>query len=204
VHLGKEAHGMLIDERTAGDCDKLKRRIRSEPDAQQRDRYRAALLAIEGQSTLTIMTTLARSRGFVQRWAYAYRQGGVEAITQKSCGGTKPKLDTSQQNEFITRFKAGPTEADGELCTLRGKDAVRILADEFGVQYSLTGAYQLLHRNGLSCLRPRPQHRKNDLKTMDTWLKDAPLLSKACEKNTLANKSKSGSKTKRDLASKAR
>lgn len=195
---------MLITERNQGDCDELKRRARHEPDALQRDRYRAVLLAIEGHETLVIATTLARSREFVQRWAYVYRDGGIEAMTQKPRGGTKPKLDAPQQIEFVTRFKAGPTEADGELCTLRGKDAVRILDAEFGVQYSLTGAYQLLHRNGLSCLRPRPQHRKNDLKTMETWLKDAPLLSKACVKNTLTSKSKSGSKTKRDSANKAR
>ena len=195
---------MRIKERNEGDGDKLKRLIDREPDAQQRDRFRAALLAVEGNTTLAIAVILARSRKFVQRWAYRYRDKGIEAITQKPRGGTKPKLDAPQQIKFITRFKAGPIEADGERCTLRGKDAVRILADEFGVQYSLNGAYQLLHRNGLSCLRPRPQHRKNDLKTMETWLKDAPLLFNVCEKNMLTNKSKSGSKTKRDSASKAR
>ncbi len=195
---------MRIKERTPGDCDELKRRIHREPDAQQRDRFRSSLLAIEGNTTLAIAATLARSRKFVQRWVYRYRDGGITAMTQKPLGGAKPKLDALQQIEFITRFKAGPIEADGELCTLRGKDAVRILADEFGVQYSLTGAYQLLHRNGLSCLRPRPRHRKNDLKTMEIWLKEAPLLSKACAKNMLTNKSKSGSRMKRGLVNKAR
>ena len=195
---------MRIKERIQGDRGELKRRIHREPDAQQRDRFRSALLAIEGNTTLAIADTLARSRKFVQRWAYRYRDGGITTMTQKPLGGAKPKLDISQQIEFITRFKAGPIEADGELCTLRGKDAVRILADEFGVQYSLTGAYQLLHRNGLSCLKPRPRHRKNDLKTMELWLKEAPLLSKACAKNTLTNKSKSGSRMKRASANKAR
>ena len=78
---------MHIDERNTGDCDELNRRIRGESDAAQRDRYRAALLAIEGHETQTIMTMLARSRGFVQRWAYAYRDGGIEAIAVQPCGG---------------------------------------------------------------------------------------------------------------------
>jgi len=103
---------MHISERTAGDRRRLAGLIRRERDAEQRDRYRAALLAIEQQSTRTIMTMTARSRGFVQRWAYAYRDGGIEAIAARPCGGSQPKLDAARQAEFIARFKAGPTEAD--------------------------------------------------------------------------------------------
>ena len=196
---------MQIEERIPDDCGALNRRIRGELNAEQRDRYRAALLAIEGHATLAIMTTLARSRGFVQRWAYAYRDGGIEAIAQQPRGGSKPKLDMARQAAFIARFKAGPIpETDGALCTLRGRDAVRILAREYGVAYSLNGAYQLLHRNGLSCLKPRPRHRKNDPQAMEQWLDNAPLLSSVCEMSTLANGSKSGFRTKPDSANRAR
>lgn len=56
-----------------------------------------------------------------------------------------------------------------------GKDAGRILEEQFGVQYTLDGAYDLLHRLGFSCLTPRPKHRKNDLQPMQQWLDDAPF-----------------------------
>jgi transposase len=72
---------------------------------------------------------------------------------------------------------AGPTERDGGVCTLRGRDAVRILQQEFGVSYSLEGVYDLLERLNLSCLKPRPRHRKNDPQAMKTWLERAPFLS---------------------------
>ncbi len=68
----------------------------------------------------------------------------------------------------------GMQGADAGLCTLRGKDAQRILADEFGVNYSLGDAIGL----GLSCLKPRLRHRKNDPEAMRQWVQDAPLLSK--------------------------
>ena len=196
---------MQIEERTPDDGDELKRRIRGELNAEQRDRYRVVLLAIEGHETLAIMTTLARSRGFVQRWAYAYRDGGIDAIAAKARGGSKPKLDAAKQARFIARFRGGPIpEADGALCTLRGRDAVRILAQEYGVAYSLNGAYQLLHRHGLSCLKPRPRHRKNDPQAMEQWLDNAPLFSSVCEMNMPTNGSRSGSRTKRDSANRAR
>ena len=71
---------------------------------------------------------------------------------------------------------AGPTQADDGVCTLRGADARRILAGEFGVQMTLSGVYDLMHRLNLSCLKPRPRHRKNDPQAAADWLEQAPLL----------------------------
>ena len=62
------------------------------------------------------------------------------------------------------------------MCTLRGLDAVRILAAEFGATYSLAGAYALLHRLGYSCLSPRPVHERNDPAATDAFRERAPLL----------------------------
>lgn len=194
---------MHIKARDSGDLSHLKRRIRHEHDAEQRDRYRVALLAIDGHATQTIMTMLSRSRGFVQRWAYAYRDAGIDAIARRPCGGSEPKLDPAMEAAFIKRFKSGPTDADG-VCTLRGKDAVRILAEEFGTAYSLNGAYKLLHRHGLACLKPRPRHRKNDPQAMQQWLDHAPFLSSVCKPITPTSRSKFGSRTKHDSANKAR
>ncbi len=67
-----------------------------------------------------------------------------------------------------------PTAADGGKTTLRGKDARRILADEFGKPLALSTAYKLLHDAGLACLRPRPKHRKNDPEKMAARLGRAP------------------------------
>jgi hypothetical protein len=42
----------------------------------------------------------------------------------------------------------------------------------------LSAAYEWIHRVGLSCLRPRPRHRKNQPQVMEQWVIDAPLLSR--------------------------
>ncbi len=193
---------MNISERTPGDCAELQNRIKQERNAKQRDRYRAALLAIQGCQTQQIIDALARSRGFVQRWAYAYRDGGIDAIVTKPQPGAKPKLSPKQLQQFIERFAAGPIETDGGRCTLRGSDAIRILEKEFGVNYSVPGVYDLLHRLGFSCLKPRPKHRKQDPQIQQQWLHDAPLLSSGFKETTQAKRSKCGSRTKRGSASK--
>jgi len=179
---------MHIQEGSPADGAALARQVRVQRDAQQRDRYRVVLLVLEGLETQTIQDRLARSRGFVQRWAYAYRDGGISALTAQLRGGSAPRLPPDKQRVFLERFKAGPTQRDDGVCRLGGKDAVRILQTEFGVAYTLTGAYELLHRIGLSCLRPRPRHRKSDPAAQKQWLERAPFLSRKSAKNIRKSK----------------
>ena len=192
---------MRITAHDPSDLTTLDTLIAKQAKAVQRDRYRAARLAIDGHEALQIADKLGRSRKFVQTWAYAYRDRGIDGLTPKPLPGREPKLSIEQQQAFIERFKQGPTEQD-TVCTFRGKDAKRILAEHYGVQYSLNGVYKLLHRHNLSCLKPRPKHRKSDPQAMAKWVQDAPLLSKASAMPTPSKPSKSGSKTKPVSASK--
>ena len=193
---------MHIQERVDGDIAELNRRIRNEREAEQRERYRVVVLAIAGWETSEIQAATSRSRGFVQRWVYAYRDRGVEGLIAQPRGGSELKLSRELQKHFVERFKAGPAERDGGVCRLGGRDGVRILEQEFGVAYTLNAVYELLHRNGQSCLRPRPRHRKSDTQAQQQWLERAPFLSRKSVKNTRTSRSKSGSRTKRDSDSK--
>ena len=69
---------MRIETHTPTDIATLKSKARAEKNAKQRDRYRAVEMAMEGFSTEHIMDILSRSRNFVQRWAYFYRDGGKD------------------------------------------------------------------------------------------------------------------------------
>jgi Transposase and inactivated derivatives len=195
---------MLVSERTSGDRDELRRRIGSEKNAKQRDRLRAVALALGGQEAPRIARMLGRSRRFVQEWVYVYRDAGLEAVKATPQTGQPVKLAAVDETLFKTRMLAGPVPADEGLCTLRGKDAQRILHQEFGVKYTLSGAYKVLHRLGFSYLQPRPRHRKNDPQVMAQWLAGAPLLSTASGRNTLSRPWKSGSRTKPGSASRER
>ena len=163
------------------DVEMLNRKAHKEKNAKQRDRYRAVALALEGNLTQEIMRMLDRSKNFVQRWTYAYRDGGIDALIPKPQIGRPSKLARHKEAAFKQRILAGPTENDNGICTLRAKDAMRILEREFGVSYSLWGIYDLLHRLGLSCLKPRPRHNKNNPDLMQQWLNDAPFLSTKSE-----------------------
>ena len=68
--------------------------------------------------------------------------------------GQEPQLPLSsnQEQAFCQRLEAGPI--GDTVCSLRGKDLQRILAEEFNVLRSLPSVHWLLHRLGYSYLRP--------------------------------------------------
>ena len=181
---------MQVTEHQEGDCGRLRALARAERKANQRDRFRAVVWALEGQKKLDIARQLGVAKGTVENWVYAYRDGGVEALYPKKAPGAVAKLTPEQQEAFRQRMLAGPRPEDG-VCTLRGLDAVRILETEFGKRYSRNGAYDLLRRLGFSCLSPRPRHEKNDPEAMEAFRRDAPLFSNACDRTTPTRRSAS-------------
>jgi transposase len=160
------------------------------------------LLALRGFMATQIADKVGCSRRTVQQWVYRYRDEGLEGLRERPRPGQPKKLASASEADFRRRLEAGPTADDG-VCTLRGRDIQRILAEEFGAQYSLPGVYDLLHRLGYSCLKPRPQHRKNDPEAMVGWLAEAPFLSRKSARRSRSRKSRFGSRTKRASVSKA-
>jgi transposase len=166
---------LILTQRQPEDAAELMRRIKAERKALQRDKYRAVMLALQGRGAPAIAKVLGRSRRAVQDWVYAYRDGGIEELLPGKSTGQPTKLRRDQEERFRARMEAGPIEADG-VCTLRGKDVVRILKSEFQASYTLDGAYALLHRLRYSCLTPRPRHEKNEAAAMQKFKDQAPLL----------------------------
>lgn len=167
---------MNVTERKSGDRAALRRLVRKEKDAEQRDRYRVALLAIEGRDANHIADATGRSRRFAQRWAYAYRDGGIDAIAPKPRPGRAHFLNEKQREAVAERVRAGATAADSKT-VLRGKDLQDWIDSQFGKFYSLSGIYNLLHSMGFELLSPRPRHPKQDPKKAKQFRKSAPLLS---------------------------
>lgn len=159
------------------DLDRLRHHVATERRALQRDRYRAVLLvadaALEGDE---IARRLGRSPRFVDEWAGRYRRGGLAALIPRKPRGATPKLSAEQVERLKTRLDAGPLPED-RVCTLRGKDVIRILEAEFGVKHSIGTIYKVLHRIGYSCLSPRPRHENNDPAAIDAFKQHAPFLS---------------------------
>jgi len=183
--------------------DELRREVRSETDARMHIRLQAIVLAKQGRTAEEIAGVLGASRRPVQTWVRRYNQSGVDGLRRRPGQGRREKLSLDQRVRLCARIEAAPHE-DDEVCTLRGKDIQRILQKEFGKLYHLNGVYALLHRLGYSCLIPRPRHPNADAQAQDVFKKKSWRRSKRSATIILRNVLKSGSRTKRASASKAR
>lgn len=139
----------------------LKRLGRVEKDASRALRIRIIILAAEGWTAPAVAMAVGLSRRICQRWLARYNEQGLPGLDDRRGAEAKLPLSPDEEAAFRERLARGPT-AEDEVCTLRGKDLQRILAEEFGLLRSLPAVYWLLHRLGYSCLRPRPRHRKSD------------------------------------------
>jgi len=168
---------MMVTEHDAGDFQRLRELMNQERSALQRDRYRAVLLAADDQEGDEIAKCIGRSPRFVDEWIARYRSHGLPGLIPKKQPGARPKLTPELEARLRKRLEAGPTAAD-KVCTLRGKDIVRILEQEMGVKHTLGSIYGVLDRLGYSCLSPRPRHEKNDPKAIEQFKEQSPFLSR--------------------------
>ena len=151
----------------------LQRLERVEKDADRAKRLRIIILGIEGWTAPAVAMAVGLTRRICQRWVRRYNEDGLAGLDDRR--GREPRLPlTSEQQEQVRqRLDAGPTAQD-EVCSLRGRDVQRILAQEFNLLRSLAGVYHLLHRLGYSYLRPRPRHRKADPEKQAAFVREWP------------------------------
>ncbi|QDU31384.1 hypothetical protein ETAA8_65410 [Anatilimnocola aggregata] len=153
--------------------EELVRRERVEKDAAQSKRLRIVILAIGGWTAPAIAMSVGLSRRVCQRWVYRFNEFGLAGLDDRRGAEPKPTLTPEQQVQVCERLEAGATLAD-EVCSLRGVDVQRILAEEFGVLRSLAAVYHLLHRLGYSYLTPRPRHRRSNPAAQEQFKRELP------------------------------
>lgn len=142
---------------------------------------------------------LGRQAGY--DWPKRYNADGVAGLRDRPRSGRPPLLDSAGAERFKQRIVDGAdVERDG-VSALRGLDARRILADEFGADYSLSGTFALMHRLGLSWLDPRPHHPESDAERQAEFRKRRRHnLAESRRRSLPVNESRSGSRTRRASA----
>lgn len=129
---------MDVVERKRGDRRRLSRLISKISDAMQRDRLRSVLLVLCGRQAIEVADAVGLCRRSVQRWAYAYRAGGIKAAHGRTAPGRQRQLSPEQETRVIERVKAGVSPRDG-FTSLRGPQIQGILDREFAKTFSLNG-----------------------------------------------------------------
>jgi transposase len=130
------------------------------------------LHAREGQTGAAIAARLGYTDRAVRKWVQRYNEGGRAALKDLPRSGRPRHLEAAKEEDVRRRLDAGAQPEDA-VCALRGADVRRILEEEFGARYSLSGTYRVLHRLGFSSLVPRPQHPEADAAAQEEFEKNS-------------------------------
>jgi transposase len=150
----------------------LQRLAKKERDGRVRQRAQGVILARRGHTCFEVAEALGVSDRTAREWVARYNRDGYAGLQEQPGRGRPARLEGRAVERFKARLEKGVRPEDG-VCTLRGIDIMRILEQEFGVSYTLSGVYRLLHRLGYSSLMPRPRHHKADGQAQGVFKKTA-------------------------------
>ena len=129
------------------------------------------LWGLQGQTAKQIAGRLDRKIRWVQTKAASFRDNGINGLFDLPRPGQPKKLPEEMNERFCSRIRKGPQPRD-KVSIFQGKYIQKILLEEFGCKYSVSGIYKLLHRLRFSWVTSRPIHEKNNPEIMKTWLSD--------------------------------
>ena len=131
----------------------------SETHAARHLKLRALILAKRRWSAVQIGEALGKTARTIQNWVRNYNRDALDGLVDTRGGNRRHLTDEQEQElcDYLDRVSEDPEDGPRHAADLKPWIETR-----FGVVYSLSGLYELLHRLGYSWLMPRPRHPKHD------------------------------------------
>ena len=104
------------------------------------DRIKSILMLNKGYSFGEIADILMVDDSSVRRWYRQYHQGGIDLLVENNYRGSNPSLLPFAQKELETYLE--------QHTYLTAKEVAAYVKISFGVDYSIAGITELLHRLG--------------------------------------------------------
>jgi transposase len=133
-------------------------------------RMAAAQMFADGATNPEVSRVFRVSAMSVSRWRRAFEVGGTQALVSKGPAGSGCKLADVQLAELEAELEAGPAAHgwDEDQCWTLARIAA-LIADRFGVGYTLAGVDYLLHRIGWSVQIPTRRAAERDEHAVTAW-----------------------------------
>lgn len=168
-------------------------------------RMLALAMVLEGCDRTTASNTCGMDRQTLRDWIHRYNAEGLAGLRNRAPRGAKPKLTAAQKAELARLVEAGPDRAVHGVVRWRRVDLRDELKRRFGVELHERSVGRILEQLGYRRLSVRPRHREADEEAQETFKKTSPpSFRPGLPTKPKASRSKSGSRTRRASASKAR
>lgn len=139
--------------------EELERLAAAEKHAARHLRLRAVILAKRRWGAKQIGEALGKTLRTIQNWVRDYNHTALEALVDAR-GGNRCYFTDEQEQQLCTYLDS--VSEDPQDGPRHAAELAPWIEQHFGVVYSLSGLYDLLHRLGYSWLMPRPRHPDHD------------------------------------------
>lgn len=174
-------------------------------DTRRTRRLLAIAMVLGGASRATAAESCAMDRQTLRDWIHRFNAGGLEGLSDRPRSGRPPSLSPAQQAEIAKWVEAGPDlEKDG-VVRWRRVDLCERIEASFGVKLDVRTVGKLLRALEFRRISVRPRHPASDEAAQEAFKKTSTIsCARRSRIGSAANRSRSGGKTKRASASKAR
>ncbi len=167
-------------------------------------RILALALVLDGVDRKTAAETCGKDRQTLRDWVHRYNAEGLAGLRNLRSPGPRSKLTVQQQAELALLVEAGPDRARHGVVRWRRVDLRDELERRFGVVLHERSVGKILAKLGYRRLSVRPRHPEADEAAQETFKKTSPRrLPRGFQNMPMASRSKSGSRTRPGLASRA-
>lgn len=121
-----------------------------------------------GESMTTVCRLLGKTQKTIREWRRIYEREGLESLLKIHSGrGRKERLQ--EKLSFENTIKSLQDQRQGGR--IQCQDIVEMVAEKYGIHYSRSGMYHVLHRLGFSWITSRSKHPQQDPAVLEAFKK---------------------------------
>jgi transposase len=183
----------------------LRKAASGEKDGAAARRILALALVLDGMDRKAAAETCGMDRQTLRDWVHRYNAEGLAGLRNHKPPGRGSKLTAQQLAELAELVEAGPDPAVHGVVRWRRVDLRDELQRRFGVVLHERSVGKVLAKLGYRRLSVRPRHPQADEQAQEAFKKTSPRPSRRNSPITpKTNRSRSGSRTRPESASRAR
>lgn len=170
---GRSSGMTKVGEKLAGvDEAQLRQQLREETDPKAVKQEVVALLYVAGHSPYAIEEVLGIPAQTAYDWLDVVAERDLDALGDAPRPGQPTRLTDDQWAALRETLAAPPEEAGYDAPAWTPRLVRHLVADAFGVEYSLAHIYRVMKRAGLSYQTARPRHHRADPAAQREWRRE--------------------------------
>jgi len=121
-----------------------------------------------GESMTTVCRLLGKTQKTIREWRRIYEREGLESLLKIHSGrGRKERIQ--EKVSFANAIESLQDQRQGGR--IQCQDIVDMVAEKYGIHYSRSGMYHVLHRLGFSWITSRSKHPQQDPEVLEAFKK---------------------------------